>query len=67
MPYSKNADLPPRVKDHLPGHAQDIFREAFNHAFEEYHQDEERAFRVAWSAVENKYVKDEKTGQWKAK
>ncbi|MBV9852033.1 MAG: ChaB family protein [Armatimonadetes bacterium] len=31
------------------------------------HLDEERAFRVAWSAVENKYEKDEKSGQWKAK
>ena len=32
MPYGVNADLPPSVRSHLPEHAQDIFREAFNHA-----------------------------------
>ena len=32
MPYAVNADLPPSVRSHLPEHAQDIFREAFNHA-----------------------------------
>ena len=66
MPYNNNADLPDRVKDHLPQHAQDIFREAFNHAFSEYNNDEERAFRVAWSAVENKYEKGD-SGQWRLK
>jgi hypothetical protein len=30
MPYDVNADLPPSVRSHLPEHAQDIFREAFN-------------------------------------
>ena len=33
MPYRENADLPPSVRDHLPRHAQDIFREAFNAAY----------------------------------
>ena len=32
MPYAVNADLPPSIRSHLPEHAQDIFREAFNHA-----------------------------------
>jgi cation transport regulator len=32
VPYRVNADLPPSVRDHLPEHAQDIFREAFNAA-----------------------------------
>jgi cation transport regulator len=32
MPYATNDELPPAVADHLPPHAQDIFREAFNHA-----------------------------------
>ena len=31
MPYASNDDLPPAVANHLPPHAQDIFREAFNH------------------------------------
>ncbi|HYP57714.1 MAG TPA: ChaB family protein, partial [Beijerinckia sp.] len=41
-------------------HAQDIFREAFNSAFDEYHSDrrqEEIAFRVAWAAVKKQYHK----------
>lgn len=54
MPYTTNMDLPPRVREHLPEHAQDIFREAFNHAWTRYADDlrrEEIAFRVAWAAV----------------
>jgi len=33
MPYRTNIDLPASVRDHLPPHAQDIYRAAFNHAF----------------------------------
>ena len=33
MPYRANSDLPPSVRHHLPDHAQDIYRETFNHAF----------------------------------
>lgn len=33
MPYATNSDLPPPVRHVLPRHAQDIYREAFNHAF----------------------------------
>jgi len=60
MPWSTNDDLPARVRQHLPEHAQDIFREAFNHAWEEYAGDprhEEIAHRVAWAAVKRAYVK----------
>ena len=42
MPYASNDELPPAVGNHLPPHAQDIFREAFNHAWQEYGGDEER-------------------------
>lgn len=66
MPYQKNSDLPDRVKDHLPDHAQDIFRADFNHALDEYDNDEERAFRVAWGAVEHDYEKGD-DGQWHKK
>jgi len=58
MPYAANIDLPPSVREHLPPHAQDIFRAAFNHAWEEYadHSDREAvAHRVAWAAVKRKY------------
>jgi cation transport regulator len=60
MPYATNADLPPSVARHLPGHAQDIYREAFNHAFAAHAGDprqEEAAHRIAWAAVKRSYVK----------
>lgn len=67
MPYSKVTDLPDSVKDNLPKHAQEIYRAAFNSAWDEYKHDEARAHRVAWGAVEKEYEKDEKTGKWKPK
>jgi cation transport regulator len=30
MPYRSNSDLPASVQAHLPPHAQDIYRKAFN-------------------------------------
>jgi len=75
MAYNKNIDLPESVKDNLPEHAQDIYREAYNAAWEEYEdkkdrrQDrsqEETAHAVAWSAVKDVYEKD-KDGKWKKK
>lgn len=72
MPYDRNADLPPQVKDNLPAHAQEIYRKAFNNAWDEYrdpedrrgdHDREETAHAVAWSAVKNAYHKDD-DGRW---
>lgn len=63
MPYPHNEDLPTGVRQHLPEHAQDIFREAFNHAWQEYAGEarrEEIAFRVAWAAVKKVYVRSER-------
>jgi len=60
MPYRSNEDLPPSVRHHLPPHAQDIYREAFNHAFAAHAGDprqEEAAHRIAWGAVKRSYVK----------
>ncbi len=56
MPYAKIEDLPDSVRKHLPKHAQEIFQAAFNSAEEQY-DEEERAFRVAWSAVKRDYEK----------
>jgi cation transport regulator len=67
MPYKKLSDLPASVREHLPIHAQEIYQAAYNNAWEEYGQNEERAHRVAWSAVKKKYMKDEDSGQWEAK
>ena len=60
MPYRSNSDLPPSVQAHLPPHAQDIYREAFNHVFAAHMGDprqEEAAHRIAWAAVKRSYVK----------
>ena len=62
MPYADNDDLPPSVRASLPPHAQDIYREAFNHAWERYGGDEGVAFRVAWAAVKRTYEK--RGGRW---
>ncbi len=62
MPYTLNEDLPENLRLHLPPHAQDIFREAFNHAWITYgaHEParrEETAHRVAWAAVKRRFEK----------
>jgi cation transport regulator len=61
MPYATNADLPPPLRRILPEHAQDIYRAAFNSAWDEY-GGEETAHRVAWAAVKRKYRKA--NGSW---
>ena len=76
MPYKTISDLPDRVKDHLPKHAQEIYLAAFNSAWDQYDQPEERrgddtreetAHQVAWAAVKRDYEKDEQSGDWKKK
>ena len=60
MPYATNTDLPPAVRRHLPSHAQDIYRAAFNHAYADHAGDprqEEASHRIAWAAVKRAYVK----------
>lgn len=76
MPYDSKSDLPDSVKNVLPAHAQEIYLEAYNSAWDQYDEPEERrgnssreetAHRVAWAAVKQKYEKDEKSGNWKEK
>ena len=71
MPYASKRQLPSRVRDNLPSHAQDIYRKAYNDAYDRYSDPsdrrgevsrEETAWRVAWSAVKRKYRKD--GGEW---
>ncbi len=60
MPYARNEDLPAAIRKHLPEHAQDIYRAAFNHAYAAHAGDprrEEIAHRIAWVAVKRNYVK----------
>lgn len=75
MPYARNEDLPEQVKDHLPEHAQDIYRKTYNSAFDQYKNPEDRrgdasreevAHKVAWSVVKSEYEKDD-DGNWHRK
>jgi cation transport regulator len=74
MPYESRSELPKQVKDNLPKHAQDIYKEAYNSAWDQYKDPEDRrddssreeiSHKVAWNAVKQKYKKVE--GQWKRK
>ncbi|MCC6616444.1 MAG: putative cation transport regulator ChaB [Anaerolineae bacterium] len=76
MPYSKLTDLPESIRDNLPKHAQEIYKEAYNSAWDQYKDPDDRrgdasreetAHRVAWSAVKKDYDKDDKSGKWKRK
>jgi cation transport regulator len=67
MPYKNKKDLPERVKENLPAHAEEIYKEAFNSAYEQYKDPgkrrgkesrEEIAHKVAWNAVKMKYKKE---------
>ena len=61
MPYSVNRDLPDSVRSHLPDHAQDIYREAFNHAYAAHAGEgdrERRSHMIAWAAVKHSYAKE---------
>jgi len=66
MPYQQISQLPESVQNVLPKHAQDIYKEAFNSAYDEYKNPQQRrddagreevAHRVAWNAVKKKYEK----------
>lgn len=66
MPYNSVSKLPESVRNVLPDHAQDIYKETFNSAYEQYKDPKERrgdadreetAHRVAWAAVKQSYEK----------
>ncbi|WP_449427741.1 putative cation transport regulator ChaB [Rhodanobacter umsongensis] len=75
MPYKAISELPDNVRNHVPKHAQEIYKKAFNSAWDEYSDKSERrgnesreevAHKVAWSAVRKKYSKGE-DGDWHAR
>jgi cation transport regulator len=67
MPYDSLTSLPDPVRESLPTHAQEIYRSAFNSAWDEYADPDDRrnpgdsreetAHKVAWSAVKQSYEK----------
>jgi len=60
-PYENIDELPSSIKETLPIAAQIIFIKAFNNAVKEGNS-EENCFKIAWSAVKNKYEK--KNDKW---
>ncbi len=75
MPYDSLKGLPDSVRDNLPEQAQTIYREAYNSAWDQYADPDERrgdasreetAHRVAWAAVKQRYAKDD-DGRWRRK
>lgn len=72
MPYSSIQELPESVQGALPKHGLEIFKDAFNNAWDHYSDPkkrhagsslEETASRVAWAAVKQSYEKDA-SGHW---
>ena len=63
MPYASIEDLPDTLKHHLPVHALEIYRAAFNAAWRNYADQgparEEIAHKVAWAAVKRRYHKQD--------
>jgi cation transport regulator len=65
MPYKTNEELPKNIRDLVPEKAQNVFRRAFNAAYDQYKGDEKRSFATAWSAVERAGYKKDKDGSYK--
>jgi cation transport regulator len=51
MPYKSIAALPDAVRQHIPKHAQEIYMEVYNNAWDQYADRKDReavAHKVAW-------------------
>lgn len=77
MPHETRGDLPDNVRSALRDvpHAQDIYKEAFNSAWAQYadpqdrregYDREEAAHAVAWNALTQKYAPGD-DGRWHLK
>lgn len=71
MLYDALEELPENVKNVLPKKAQEIYKEAYNNAWDHYEDPDDRwgdqsreetAHKVAWSAVKETYEK--KNDKW---
>jgi cation transport regulator len=72
MQYETTKQLPATIRDVLPDQAGEIYRKAYNQAWEEYDPDihmgldqQGLAHQQAWNAVKQEYVFD--LGQWNLK
>lgn len=73
MPYKTINELPESVQNVLPKHAQEIYKEAFDSAYEQYDKPHERrgdesqeetAHKVAWSAVKKSGYQKGSDDKW---
>lgn len=71
-PYHSNSQLPPEIRK-LPTEAQEIYRGAYNRAWQEHSRADKRAGglsrhqasdRIAWAAVNKEFRKDHAKGKW---
>jgi cation transport regulator len=71
MPYKNVSELPEQVRGSLPKHAQEIYKSAYNNAWDQYADPDDRrgdesreevSHKVAWSAVKSEYEKQD--GRW---
>jgi cation transport regulator len=73
MPYASVDDLPEKIREILPLHAQEIYEKSFNNAYGQYQSVQKRrdpnedveviAHKVAWAAVKKEYEKGP-DGKW---
>lgn len=72
VPYKSISELPDSVKNVLPKHAQEIYKSAFDSAYEQYKKPSDRrgddrestAHRVAWSAVKKAGYDKGRDNKW---
>ena len=72
MRFETIKQLPVTIRDTLPDKAQEIYRKAYNQAWDEFEEDDHRglnqqglAHQQAWMAVKQEYVFD--LDQWHRK
>ena len=63
MTYASVQELPEAIQTHMPMHAREIYRAAFNSAWSNYADQspanrEQTAHRVAWAAVKRRYRRE---------
>ncbi|VTO24295.1 cation transport regulator [Klebsiella variicola] len=75
MPYRNKQELPDSVQHVLPAHAQEIYKEAFNSAWDQYKDKDERrddasreetAHKVAWGGGEEQ-LRESDDDKWHKK
>ncbi len=59
MHFQDKKDLPEHIKRSLPEDIQELYKNTYNDAFDDYENDI-LAHKVAWASVEQAYPKDKR-------